>query len=51
MKRSESLSNSSCTDKIPLAERELSAFIDAVAELIGLEQQARVLRILSGLNR
>jgi hypothetical protein len=41
MKQSESFSNSSCTDQIHLAERELSAFTAAVAELFGAEQ-ARV---------
>jgi len=41
MKESESFSNSSCTDQVHLAERELSAFVAAVAELFGAEQ-ARV---------
>jgi len=41
MNQRESFSNSSCTDQIHLAERELSAFIAVVAELFGLEQ-ARV---------
>jgi hypothetical protein len=41
MKQSDLFSNSSCTDQIHLAQRELSAFIAAVAELFGLEQ-ARV---------
>ena len=41
MKQTESFSNSSCTDQIHLAERELSAFTTAVAELFGAEQ-ARV---------
>ena len=41
MKQNESFSNSSCTDQIHLAERELSAYIAAVAELFGAEQ-ARV---------
>src|SRR5262245_22733853 len=38
MKQNESFSNSSCTDQIHLAERELSAFTAAVAELFGAEQ-------------
>lgn len=38
MKRSESFSNSSCTDQIYVAEREFSAFIAAVAELFGAEE-------------
>jgi hypothetical protein len=41
MKQSESFSNSSRTDEIHLAERELSAFIAAVADSFGVEQ-ARV---------
>jgi hypothetical protein len=41
MKQSESFSNSSCTDQVHLAERELSAFTAAVAELFGADQ-ARV---------
>jgi len=38
MKQSESFSNSSCTDQIHSAERELSAFIAAVVELFGADQ-------------
>jgi hypothetical protein len=38
MTQSESLSNSSYTDQMHLAERELSAFIAAVAELFGADQ-------------
>ena len=38
MTQSESLSNSLCTDQTHLAERELSAFIAAVAELFGADQ-------------
>ena len=38
MKQSELFSISSCTDQIHLAERELSAFIAAVAELFGAGQ-------------
>ena len=38
MKQSESFTNSSCTGQISLAERELSAFIAAVAELYGAEE-------------
>src|SRR5215467_11528011 len=41
MKQSESFSTLSCTDQVHLAERELSAFTAAVAELFGTEQ-ARV---------
>jgi hypothetical protein len=41
MKRSESFSNTSCTDQIQLGEREFSAFIAAVSELFGAEE-ARV---------
>jgi hypothetical protein len=41
MKQSESFSNSLYTDQMHLAERELSAFIAAVAELFGTDQ-ARV---------
>ena len=41
MKQSESFSNSPCTDEIHLAERELSAFIAAVADSFGAVQ-ARV---------
>ena len=38
MMQSESLSNSLYTDQMHLAERELSAFIAAVAELYGADQ-------------
>ena len=38
MTQSESFSNSLYTDQMHLAERELSAFIAAVAELFGAEQ-------------
>ena len=38
MKHRESFSNSSCTDQIHLAERELSAFVAAVSELFGAEE-------------
>jgi hypothetical protein len=38
MTQSESLSNSLYTDQMHLAERELSAFIAAVAELFGADQ-------------
>jgi hypothetical protein len=38
MTQSESFSNSSYTDQVYLAERELSAFIAAVAELYGADQ-------------
>jgi hypothetical protein len=38
MTQSESLSNSLYTDQTHLAERELSAFIAAVAELFGADQ-------------
>ena len=38
MNESESFSNSLYTDQMRLAERELSAFIAAVAELFGPEQ-------------
>jgi hypothetical protein len=38
MEQSELFSNSSCTDQIYLAERELSAFIAAVAELFGADE-------------
>jgi len=38
MTQSESFSNSSYTDQTHLAERELSAFIAAVAELFGADQ-------------
>ena len=38
MTQSESFSNSSCVDHVHLAERELSAFIAAVAELFGADQ-------------
>jgi hypothetical protein len=38
MTQSESFSNSSYTDQTHLAERELSAFIAAVAELFGTDQ-------------
>jgi hypothetical protein len=38
MTQSESFSNPQCTDEIHLAERELSAFIVAVAELFGADQ-------------
>lgn len=38
MKQSESFTNSLCTGQISLAERELSAFIAAVAELYGAEE-------------
>jgi hypothetical protein len=38
MSQSESFSNALYTDQIHLAERELSAFIAAVAELFGPEQ-------------
>jgi hypothetical protein len=38
MTQSESFSNPPCTDQIHLAERELSAFIAAVAELFGRDQ-------------
>ena len=38
MNESESFSNSLYTDQMHLAERELSAFIAAVAELFGPEQ-------------
>ncbi len=38
MKQSESFSNSLYTDQMRLAERELSAFIAAVAESFGPEQ-------------
>ena len=38
MKQRESFSNSLCTDELRLAERELSAFIAAVAELFGADQ-------------
>jgi hypothetical protein len=38
MNQSELFSNSLYTDQIQLAERELSAFIAAVAELFGAEQ-------------
>ena len=41
MQQSESLSNSSCTDQIHLAERELSTFLAAVVELFGADK-ARV---------
>jgi hypothetical protein len=38
MTQSESFSNPPCTDQVYLAERELSAFIAAVAELFGADQ-------------
>ena len=38
MTQSESFANSLCTDQMHLAERELSAFIAAVAELFGADQ-------------
>ena len=38
MMQSESFSNSLCTEQMQLAERELSAFIAAVAELFGVDQ-------------
>lgn len=38
MKTEESFSNSTGTDQTPMAERELSAFISAVRELIGSQQ-------------
>jgi hypothetical protein len=38
MNQSESFSNSLYTDRVHLAERELSAFIAAVAELFGPEE-------------
>ena len=38
MMQSESFANSLCTDQMHLAERELSAFIVAVAELFGADQ-------------
>jgi len=41
MKQRESFSNSLCTDQMHLAERELSAFKVAVAELFGADE-ARV---------
>ncbi len=41
MDKEKSFSNSTCEDQINLAERELSAFIRAVTELLGSEQ-ARV---------
>jgi hypothetical protein len=41
MNTKESSSNSTCAEQIRMAERELSAFISAVAELFG-PQQARL---------
>ena len=41
MNTKESLSNSTCADQIQMAERELSAFISAVAALFG-PQHARL---------
>ena len=41
MKQSDLFSNSSCSEQVQLAERELSAFIAAVAECFGADQ-ARV---------
>jgi len=38
MDKEESFCNSTCEDQINMAERELSAFIRAVAELFGPEQ-------------
>ncbi len=38
MDKEKSFGNSTCADQINMAERELSAFIRAVAELFGPEQ-------------
>lgn len=38
MKQSDLFSNSSCSEQVQLAERELSAFIAAVAECFGADQ-------------